>query len=202
MAESLLRKLTRLSGLLLVAFFFVGVTLGSSTVQSFEAWQAGSTLTVDPPSVVIKVGQSTRMNVTLVGSSLSLDMVCFTVDGFPTSGFVTTLEPRCWNIQPGRSTTSILIVEATPAAAPQSFTAFVVATGANWTTRTSISITVEPAMPAWIPWSIILAFLLLLVSPILIKTQRAKPRRRTNHKKRKLTFRGIHQRTYQIVCSK
>ena len=195
MAESLLRKLTRLSGLLLVAFFFVGVTLGSSTVQSFEAWQAGSTLTVDPPSVVIKVGQSTRMNVTLVGSSLSLDMVCFTVDGFPTSGFVTTLEPRCWNIQPGRSTTSILIVEATPAAAPQSFTAFVVATGANWTTRTSISITVEPAMPAWIPWSIILAFLLLLVSPILIKTQRAKPRRRTNHKKRKLTFRGIHQRT-------
>jgi hypothetical protein len=71
-----------------------------------------------------------------------------------------------------------------------------VATDANWTSRTSISITVEPAMPAWVPWSIILAFLLLLVSPILIKTQRAKARRRTSHKRRKLRFRGIYQRTW------
>jgi hypothetical protein len=70
-------------------------------------------------------------------------------------------------------------VEATPAAAPQSFTAFVIANGGNWTVKAPITITVEPAMPAWIPWSIILVFVLILIVPLMIKTKKPK------HSKRK-----------------
>ncbi len=63
-------------------------------------------------------------------------------------------------------------VEATPAAAPQSFTAFVVAISLNWTGRSPISITVEPAMPAWIPWSIVLVFMLVFIIPLVVKTKK------------------------------
>jgi hypothetical protein len=161
------------------------MTLGSSTAQSFEIQQTGSTLAVDPSSVVVKVGQSARMNITLRDSSLGLGMVCFSVDGFPTSGFVTTFEPRCWKTEVNRSAVSILTVEATPAAAPQSFTAFVVATSGNWTEKAPIGISVEPAMPAWVPWSIILAFLLILVGPIIVRKKRSKDRRRMRNQKRR-----------------
>jgi hypothetical protein len=64
---------------------------------------------------------------------------------------------------------AILSVEATPAAAPQSFTAYVVATSGNWTSRTTIDITVVPAMSAWIPWSIVIVFILILVTPLIMK---------------------------------
>jgi len=67
------------------------------------------------------------------------------------------------------SNPAVLSVEATPAAAPQSFTAYVVATGGNWTERAAIDVTVEPAMPAWIPWSIILVFILILLIPVIVK---------------------------------
>jgi hypothetical protein len=66
-------------------------------------------------------------------------------------------------------------VEATPAAAPQNFTAYVVAMRGNWTERVPFNVTVEPAMPAWIPWSIILIFILILLIPVIVKR---KPRHR------------------------
>jgi hypothetical protein len=37
---------------------------------------------------------------------------------------------------------------------------------------------VEPAMPAWIPWSIILVFILILIIPLIIKTKKTRHRTR------------------------
>ena len=112
------------------------------------------------------------MNLTLTNSPTSSGKVCFGVEDFPTSGFVTTIVPPCEIVQSSTILVAVLTVEATPAAAPQSFTAYVVATSGNWTARAPISITVEPAMPAWIPWSIILVFVLILLIPLLIKKKR------------------------------
>lgn len=134
--------------------------------------QSEPTLTVTPPSITIKVGDSANVNLTLSNSLLSLK-VCFEVENFPTSGFVTTFDPPC--VSADSSNLAVLTVEATPAAAPQSFTAYVVATGGNWTETAPISVTVEPAMPAWIPWSIILVFVLILLIPVIIK-RGSKPR--------------------------
>ena len=134
--------------------------------------QSEPTLTVTPASITIKVGDSANVNLTLSNSLLSLK-VCFEVENFPTSGFVTTFDPPC--VSADSSNLAVLTVEATPAAAPQSFTAYVVATGGNWTETAPISVTVEPAMPAWIPWSIILVFVLILLIPVIIK-RGSKPR--------------------------
>lgn len=165
--------------MILIAFAFAALSsFAPATAMSLGLQQVGSILTVDPSSVVVKVGQSARANITLMGSSLSRGVVCFSVEGFPTSGFVTSFDPKCWKTEPSRSSVSILTVEATPAAAPQSFTAFVVANSGNWTERVPISILVEPAMPAWIPWSIILTFILILVTPLVVKKKKSKPRRR------------------------
>ena len=134
-------------------------------------------LIVKPTSVVIKVGDSAKINLTLTNLALNTSNICFSVDGFPTSGFVTSIVPECVSSQLGQ-TISILRVEATPAAAPQRFTVFVVASGENWTARVPIAITVEPAMPAWIPWSIILVFILILIIPLIIKTKKTRHRTR------------------------
>ena len=126
-------------------------------------------LTVEPPSLVIAVGQSGNANVTLTESPPAYGLVCFAVEGFPTSGFVTSFKPECANMDStGGPIKSVLTVEATPAAAPQSFSAFVVVGSGNWTERAEVNITVTPAMPAWIPWSIIFAFILLLISPFVV----------------------------------
>jgi hypothetical protein len=52
----------------------------------------------------------------------------------------------------------------------------VVASGGNWSANAPIDVTVTPAMPVWIPWSIILAFILLLTGPTLVKRMRRKLR--------------------------
>jgi hypothetical protein len=135
--------------------------------------QSGPTLVVNPSSLVIKVGDSSKVSVTLTNAPSSFGNICFGVEDFPTSGFATSFVPLCTRVQ-SFNQSALLTVEATPAAAPQSFTAYVVATNGNWTGRVPISITVEPAMPAWIPWSIILAFVLILVIPLLIKDKRGR----------------------------
>ena len=114
---------------------------------------------------------------------VSFGKVCFAVKGFPTSGFVASIVPTCANLQESGSTISVLAVEATPAASPQSFAAFVVASSGKWTERVpfsiTFSITVEPATPAWIPWSIILMFVLILLMPSTAETRETKrPRRK------------------------
>jgi hypothetical protein len=157
-----------------IALFLVTVSTFNyltTAANAFRIQQPGPILTVNPPSVVIKVGDSTSVNLTLTNSPARLDKVCFGVEDFPTSGFVTTIVPSCATVQSSIAV-AVLTVEATPAAAPQSFTAYVVATSGNWTGRVPISITVEPAMPAWIPWSIILVFVLILLIPLMIKKKR------------------------------
>ena len=130
--------------------------------------QSGLTLAVTPGSVVIKVGDSANVSLALSSSPSGFNNeVCFGVEDFPSSGFVTTFDPPCVSVE--SSNRAVLTVEATPAAAPQSFTAYVVATGGNWTGRVPINVTVEPAMSAWIPWSIILVFVLILLIPVIIK---------------------------------
>jgi len=143
-----------------------------NTAYSTSILQSEPILTVEPSSVTIKVGDTASVNVTLTNPQINPGEVCFSVDGFPTSGFIESFNPTCSNPKPFVETLTVMSVEATPAAAPQSFTAFVVATGLNWTVRSPINITVEPAMPAWIPWSIILVFMLVLIIPLFIKAKK------------------------------
>jgi len=103
---------------------------------------------------------------------LNAGKVCFGVEGFPSSGFIESFDPACVNPKPDSETVTRMSVEATPAAAPQNFTASVVAIGPNWTVRSPINITVEPAMSAWIPWSIIFVFVLILIIPLLVRTRK------------------------------
>ncbi len=161
--------------LAVIALFLVAAStcIYSINATTIGTQQSEPTLTVTPPSVAIKVGDSANVSLALSNSLLSFNKVCFEVEDFPTSGFVTTFDPPC--VTSDSSNHAVLIVEATPAAAPQSFTAYVVATGGNWTERAPINITVEPAMPAWIPWSIILVFVLVLLIPVIIKRR---PRQR------------------------
>lgn len=143
-----------------------------NTAYSTSILQSEPILTVEPSSVTIKVGDTASVNVTLTNPQINAGEVCFSVDGFPTSGFIESFNPTCFNSKPLVETLTLMSVGATPAAAPQSFTAFVVATGLNWTVRSPINITVEPAMPAWIPWSIILVFMLVLIIPLFIKAKK------------------------------
>jgi hypothetical protein len=168
------RKLTHLCRLTLVAFI---LALNSMTAAPASRWgnlQAQPTLTVSPSALVIKVGGNATAKVALSGFPLPYGVICFVVEGFPSSGFVTTFSPGCSNAETLGSINSNLTVEATPAAAPQNFTAFVVAERGNWTETTPVSIMVESGLPAWIPWSIILIFVLVILSPVLVKKWRRK----------------------------
>jgi hypothetical protein len=157
----------RLGVIALILVAVITSTPSTTGANVSRTQQSGPILTINPSSVVIKVGGSANVSLTLNNSSSGFGIVCFGVEDFPSSGFVTTFVPPCVNTQ--SSNPAILTVEATPAAAPQSFTAYVVATSGNWTSRVPIDITVEPAMSAWIPWSIILVFILILLIPVIIK---------------------------------
>lgn len=117
-------------------------------------------ITLSPASVVVKVGEKVNVNVTLTNTG-DMEPVCFSLEGFPETGFRTSFEPGC-AIPQASGIASVLTVEATPAAAPQSFTAFVIAKVGSQTAQTPISVTVEPAMPAWIPWLGLVLFFLIL----------------------------------------
>ena len=161
--------MTDLRRLAVIALFLAAASTYIYPINAtmLKIQQSGPTLSVTPPSVVIKVGDSANVSLALSNFPSDVNKVCFVVEDFPTSGFVTTFDPPCLSAK--SSNLAVLTVEATPAAAPQSFTAYVVATGGNWTGRAPINVTVEPAMPAWIPWSIILVFVLILLIPVIIK---------------------------------
>ena len=117
-------------------------------------------ITVTPSSVVVKVGEKVSVNVTLTNPG-DVGRVCFSLEGFPETGFRTSFEPECANPQ-ASGIASVLTVEVTPAAAPQSFTAFVIAKVGGQTAQAPFNVTVEPAMPAWIPWLGLVLFFLIL----------------------------------------
>ena len=168
------KRLVHLLALAFIVIVLVASILSRAEANPVELRQAQPTLTIDPSSLMIKVGQNASARVTLLGSPTAYGLVCFSVEGLPTSGFITSLDPECVSSEPSKVINSTLSVEATPAAAPQSFSVFVVASSATWIERAQLAITVVPAMPAWIPWAIIAAFILVLISPILVGKKRRK----------------------------
>jgi hypothetical protein len=128
------------------------------------------TLSANPSAAVIKVGDKATINLTLTSVAIS-GSACFGEQGFPDSGFTLTFLPQCAQVQQAM-TSAQLIVEATPAAAPQNFTATILATLGNQTASTSLTITVIPAIPAWIPWLGILLFFIVIGLALMVKPRK------------------------------
>jgi len=129
------------------------------------------TLSVNPSAVVIKVGENATVDLTFT-SAASSGQVCFGQEGFPTSGFILTFLPQCTAVQQTMTRTK-LNIEATPAAAPQNFTALILASLANQTASTPLTITVVPAIPAWIPWLGVLLFFLVIGVALFVKPRKS-----------------------------
>ena len=149
--------------LLLHAFPLIGSHSAASNTQL--------TFSDSPSAVVIKVGNNATVNLIVMDGENS-GQVCFSQQGFPTSGFTLTFIPECESMQ--YNATGQLIVEATPAAAPQNFTAFVTATLGNVTVSTPLTVTVVPAIPAWIPWLGIFLFFLVIGAALFIRPRKSK----------------------------
>ncbi len=133
-------------------------------------------VTVEPSSVVIKVGNKSEIKVTVTNpEKVSGAQVCFNLEGFPATGFRTIFTPECADSQMGNVGT-VLTVEVTPAAAPQNVTAYIIAVSGNQTAQTVLNIIVEPAMPAWIPWAGLVLFFSVMGIAIALKPRM--PRRK------------------------
>jgi len=128
------------------------------------------TLSTNPSAAVIKVGDKATINLTLTSVAIS-GSACFGEQGFPDSGFTLTFLPQCALVHEAM-TSAQLVVEATPAAAPQNFTATILATLGNQTASTSLTITVIPAIPAWIPWLGILLFFIVIGLALTVKPRK------------------------------
>jgi hypothetical protein len=169
-----LKSLVHLLALASVVIVLIASSLSRAEANPVELHQAQPTLTIDPSSLVIKVGLNASARITLLASSTAYGSVCFSIEDLPTSGFIISMNPECVSSSSSEAINSTLSVEATPAAAPQNFSVFVVASSATWIGRAQLGITVVPAMPAWIPWTMIAAFILVLVGPTLIGKMKTK----------------------------
>jgi hypothetical protein len=154
---------------------------GSRTDASF-------TFTIAPSSVTIKVGESAAVNLTVSNPTGNLTgQVCFGEIGFPDSGFNLTFSPQCSTLDRSGAR-AMLTVEATPAAAPQNFTAYITAISGNQTAQAPLTVTVVPAMPAWIPWSLVLVFFLIMGVAISGRPRRLFRRRPQSDKKNQVNL--------------
>jgi hypothetical protein len=136
-------------------------------------------MSLQPSSVTIKVGDTATVNVILMNSqNNSIPQVCFDAEGFPSTGFITVIVPQCTPVQPYQTLTASLNVTATPAAAPQNVTALIVARGGTLVAQTFLYVTVVPALPAWIPWSMIGVFVAILGVSLFYGNTRKRHRRR------------------------
>jgi len=121
---------------------------------------------IQPSNLVLNVGEKTQVNVSITNpENVSGGRVCFGLEGFPTSGFRTSFTRACSDSQQGGLGT-VLTVEATPAAAPQTVNATVTAGDGSQTAYASLTVTVEPAFPVWIPWFGLALFVLFLAVAI------------------------------------
>jgi len=151
----------------------------STNVNGASDRQAGLALSLQPSSVTIKVGDTATVNVILMNSqNSSIPQVCFDAEGFPSTGFITVIVPQCTPVQPYQTLTAALNVTATPAAAPQNVTALIVARGGTVTAQTFLYVTVIPALPAWIPWSMIGGFVAVLGLSLFYGNKRKQHQRR------------------------
>jgi hypothetical protein len=142
---------------------------------------------IQPSSVVLKVGEKAEINVTITNpEKVGGSQVCFNLEGFPTSGFRTSFTRECSDSQHGGFGT-VLTVEVTPAAAPQTVTANVIASSGSQTAQAVLNVSVEPAMPAWIPWLGVLLFFSILGVAIAwyprVSSKRTGPGRRKQRKR-------------------
>jgi hypothetical protein len=135
-----------------------------ASASSVQPFQATFGVVIGPSTVTVKVGDKAEINVTITNPELvNGTQVCFSLDGFPSSGFTTSFNPECSDSQHGFGT--ILTVEVTPAAAPQTVTAYVIANSNSQSAQAVLNLSVEPAMPAWIPWlGLILFFAVLAIA--------------------------------------
>ena len=159
--ESASRRVHFIAIVLAVSIFWSMPFLLTDIAYATHTSQVALGVTVVPSSVVIRVGETVRINVTATSEEVApIGQVCFSLQGFPDPGFRTSFLPQCATSQSNRIST-ILSVEVTPAVAPESFTALVVARSQGQNFQASLSVTVEPAFPPWIAWAGILLFLLI-----------------------------------------
>ena len=137
-------------------------------------------LSLNPSAVVIKVGDNASITLTFATDEV-LRQACFGEEGFPSSGFILIYLPQC-AITQSQPTNTELIVEATPAAAPQNFTALILASIGNQTASAPLTVTVVPAIPPWIPWLGILLFFLVIGAALFVRPR--KPKRKGKGKMR------------------
>jgi hypothetical protein len=78
------------------------------------------------------------------------------------------------------TTRTTLIVEATPAAAPQNFTAAILAISGNENASAPLTITVVPAISPWIPWLGILLFFLVIGLALFVGPHRSRRSKKKN----------------------
>ena len=150
--------------------------LGAGSLQEFSS--PPLKLFVSPSATTIKVGDEAEINLTVTSKPTS-GTVCFSEQGFPFSGFTLTFTPQCAPLPRGAARAQ-LIVEATPAAAPQNFTALILATLGNKTASAPLTITVVPAIPPWIPWLGILVFVLVIGTALFMKPRSPKSKGKMN----------------------
>ncbi len=100
---------------------FMLLLANPNSVSAFDqrSYVTSSTfnLTLDPSSVVIKVGQNATVNLILANSGAAGEQLCFGQQGFPDSGFILTFLPQCTMLTPGFLRAS-LSVEATAGCSP------------------------------------------------------------------------------------
>jgi len=149
--------------LLLASFSLYGPSMVSASQLN---------LSINPSAVVIKVGDNATVSLTLT-TPLVARLVCFGEEGFPSSGFILTFLPQC-TVTEEQPVNTELIVEATPAAAPQNFTALIQATIGNLTASAPLTVTVVPAIPPWIPWAGMLLFFVVIGAALFVKPRKSK----------------------------
>jgi hypothetical protein len=151
----------RVLGICLLALTILLLLNPTASLSSARPFQATFGVVIDPSTVTVKVGDKAEINVTITNPELvNGTQVCFGLDGFPSSGFSTSFNPECSDSQHGFGT--ILTVEVTPAAAPQTVTAYVIANSNGQSAQAVLNLSVEPAMPAWIPWLGLILFFAVL----------------------------------------
>jgi len=159
----------RLSRAYIVLLLLAPTMLGSHSVET-----SGSqlSLSVNPSTVVIKVGDNATVGLTLTTDEV-LRQVCFGEEGFPSSGFIVIFLPQCAVTQNGPTSTE-LIVGVTPAAAPQNFTALIQAMIGNQTASAPLTVTVIPAISPWVPWLGIFLFFLVIGAALFVRPHKPK----------------------------
>jgi hypothetical protein len=148
-----------------------------------QVHDVGFGVALSPSSIVLKVGDTGAINVTVTNpDKVNGTQVCFTLGGFPSTGFRTSFAPQCSSLQNGGFATVLTIV-VTPASAPQTVQGIVTASSGEQSAQATLNLTVEPAMAAWIPWLGLILFFVILTVAVLWKPKMPGKARRRKSKK-------------------